>query len=105
MCYRYRKSLLLATGIIVAGGTAAYVHSRVRSKQSNSFGHCNGHENGSKKSDELVSSGNSEKRTTQKKSGLKSLQVLAAVLLSEMGTKGAKDLFAMVAIAVSISLF
>ncbi|XP_065875932.1 ABC transporter D family member 1 [Euphorbia lathyris] len=87
-----RKSLLLATGIIVAGGTAAYVQSRFSCKRSDSFGHHNGHEDDNDISDKLV--------TKEKKGSLKSLHVLAAVLLSEMGNSGARGLFSMIAIAV-----
>lgn len=41
-------------------------------------------------------------KNKQKKGGLKSLQVLAAVLLSEMGRLGARDLLALVGIVVSL---
>lgn len=43
----------------------------------------------------------------KKKAGLRSLQVLAAILLSRMGKKGARNLLAIVAIVVSflISIF
>ncbi|KAJ6733559.1 ATP-BINDING CASSETTE SUB-FAMILY D MEMBER [Salix koriyanagi] len=92
-----RKSLLLAAGILAAGGTAAYVQSRISSKKSDSFLHSNGLKDDKKISNKLVTN---DKKTTQKKGGLKSLQVLAAVLLSHMGKMGAKDLLAMIAIAV-----
>ncbi|KAF9678865.1 hypothetical protein SADUNF_Sadunf07G0080700 [Salix dunnii] len=92
-----RKSLLLAAGILAAGGTAAYVQSRISSKKSDSFLHSNGLKDDKKISNKLVAN---DKKTTQKKGGLKSLQVLAAVLLSHMGKMGAKDLLAMIAIAV-----
>ncbi|XP_061949606.1 ABC transporter D family member 1-like [Populus nigra] len=92
-----RKSLLLAAGVLAAGGTAAYVQSRISSKKSDSFLHSNGPKDDKKISNKLVTN---DKKNTQKKRGLKSLQVLAAVLLSRMGKMGAKDLLAMIAIAV-----
>uniref|UniRef100_A0A6N2LIZ8 ABC transmembrane type-1 domain-containing protein n=1 Tax=Salix viminalis TaxID=40686 RepID=A0A6N2LIZ8_SALVM len=92
-----RKSLLLAAGILAAGGTAAYVQSRISSKKSDSFLHSNGLKDDKKISNKLVTN---DKKTTQKKGGLKSLKFLAAVLLSHMGKMGAKDLLAMIAIAV-----
>ncbi|KAJ4841526.1 ATP-binding cassette sub- D member 1 [Turnera subulata] len=95
-----RKSLLLAAGILAAGGTAAYVNSRFSCKRSNSYGQSNRPNGDTEKSGNLVKQGNDVKKTTQKKGGLKSLQFLAAVLLSEMGKRGAGDLLAMVAIAV-----
>ena len=85
---------------MAAGGTAAYVQSRISSKKSDSFLHSNGLKDDKKISNKLVTN---DKKTTQKKGGLKSLQVLAAVLLSHMGKMGAKDLLAMIAIAVSFS--
>ncbi|CAK7334627.1 unnamed protein product [Dovyalis caffra] len=92
-----RKSLLLAAGILAAGGTAAYVQSRISSKKSDSFHHSNGLKDDKKISDRLVTN---EKKTIQKKGGLKSMQVLAAFLLSHMDKMGARDLLAMIAIAV-----
>ncbi|KAK6258893.1 hypothetical protein SCA6_013367 [Theobroma cacao] len=95
-----RKALLLASGIVVAGGAAAYVQSRFSSKKPNSYCHYNGDRDNRENSDEVVKNNNNVKGTTQKKSGLKSLQVLAAILLSEMGQIGARDLLALVGIAV-----
>lgn len=43
-----------------------------------------------------------EPKSKQKKRGLKSLQVLTAILLSEMGHLGARDLLALVGIVVSL---
>lgn len=93
-----RKSLLFAAGILAAGGTAVYVQSRIRSNKSDSFLYSNGIKDDKKISDKLVTNG---KKTVQKKGGLKALQILASVLLSHMGKTGAKDLLAMIAIAVS----
>ncbi|XP_076923397.1 ABC transporter D family member 1-like [Bidens hawaiensis] len=78
-----RKTLLLATGIIVAGGTAAYMQSRTRLTRP----------------DDNNNNNNIVKKSRQKK-GLKSLQVLAAILLSHMGRFGARNLFALVATVV-----
>ncbi|KAL5753520.1 hypothetical protein ACOSP7_021740 [Xanthoceras sorbifolium] len=94
-----RKSLLIASGIIAAGGTAAYLHSRFSSKKSDSFGHYNGLGDDKGKSVKVVKDGGNVKKT-QKKGGLKSIQVLAAILLSEMGQMGARDLLALVGIVV-----
>ncbi|CAH1430038.1 unnamed protein product [Lactuca virosa] len=87
-----RKSLLLATGIIVAGGTAAYMHSQSRVRRPNETnGLGDDHEN------ERVSRNKSVIKKSRQKKGLKSLQVLAAILLSHMGKMGAKDLLALLA--------
>ncbi|KAF4349060.1 hypothetical protein G4B88_029029 [Cannabis sativa] len=85
-----RKTLLLATGIVFAGGAAAYVQSRYSSRKHDSLGHYNGLQTNSE--DKAV------KRNTDKKGGLKSLKVLAAILLSRMGHMGARDLLSLVAI-------
>ncbi|KAI9165040.1 hypothetical protein LWI28_006462 [Acer negundo] len=94
-----RKSLLIAGGIIAAGGTAAYLHSRFSCKKSDSFGHYNGLGGDRDKSGKVVNDGGNVKKT-KKKGGLKSLQILAAILLSEMGQMGARDLLALVGIVV-----
>ncbi|CAI0420307.1 unnamed protein product [Linum tenue] len=95
----YRKSLLFAAGILVAGGTTAYLQSCSRVKKSDSFGNYNGLNDVKENSDKLLTKVNNAKTTT-KQGGFKSLKVLAAVLLSEMGKVGTADLLAMIAIAV-----
>ncbi|KAJ8769625.1 hypothetical protein K2173_005228 [Erythroxylum novogranatense] len=95
-----RKSLILATSILVAGGTAAYVQSRFSNKRLDSVFHYNGLGDDKEKSEKLVSDVSKAKKATQKKGGLKSVKVLAAVLLSEMGRMGATNLLSMVALAV-----
>ncbi|CAI0420305.1 unnamed protein product [Linum tenue] len=94
-----RKSLLFAAGILVAGGTTAYLQSCSRVKKSDSFGNYNGLNDVKENSDKLLTKVNNAKTTT-KQGGFKSLKVLAAVLLSEMGKVGTADLLAMIAIAV-----
>ncbi|KAF5749808.1 hypothetical protein HS088_TW03G00133 [Tripterygium wilfordii] len=95
-----RKTLLVAAGILVAGGTAAYVQSRFSRKKIDSFHHYNGLGDNEEKSAKVVSDDNNRKKTTHKRGGIKSLQVLAAILLSKMGKMGAKDLLALVSIVV-----
>ncbi|KAH9718657.1 ABC transporter D family member 1 [Citrus sinensis] len=93
-----RKTILLASGILVAGGTAAYLKSRFSSKKPDAFGHYNGLGDSERKPDKAVANRSNIKKANQKKGGLKSLQVLAAILLSEMGKMGARDLLALVGI-------
>lgn len=94
-----RKSLLLATGIIVAGGSAAYMHSQSRVRRHSGTGESNGL--GDENERVELDGGNKTviKKSRQKK-GLKSLQVLAAILLSHMGRLGARDLLALLATVV-----
>ncbi|GAV87165.1 ABC_tran domain-containing protein/ABC_membrane_2 domain-containing protein [Cephalotus follicularis] len=94
-----RKTLMLAAGILVAGGTATYLQSRFIYRKPDSFGHCNGIRDDEEKSDKVVADYFNKKKTAQNK-GLKSLQVLAKILLSSMGKMGARDLLALVAIVV-----
>ena len=96
-----RKTLLLATGMLVAGGTAAYMQSRSRVNKHDLLGHCNGYNDEKQVTKEEVVKGATAPKNKQKKGGLKSLQVLAAILLSEMGQLGARDLLALVGIVVS----
>ncbi|GMI67668.1 peroxisomal ABC transporter 1, PEROXISOME DEFECTIVE 3, ATP-binding cassette D1 [Hibiscus trionum] len=95
-----RKALLLASGIVVAGGTAAYLQSRFSNKKVDSYSHYNGVQENRDNSDKVIKKNNNVKGTTRKKGGLKSLQVLAAILLSKMGQMGARDLLALVGMVV-----
>ncbi|OIV97514.1 hypothetical protein TanjilG_11038 [Lupinus angustifolius] len=84
-----RKTLLLATGILAAGGAAAYMQSRFRA---------NKHDEEVTK-DEVAKNGSASKNK-QKKGGFKSLKVLTAILLSEIGKSGACSLLALVGTVV-----
>lgn len=96
-----RKSLLLATGILVAGGTAAYMQSRFSSRTANPANHCNGIDDENGKLESVGKDNATRKISTKKRSGLRSLKVLTAILLSKMGQSGARDLLALVTILVS----
>ncbi|XP_057970554.1 ABC transporter D family member 1 [Malania oleifera] len=93
-----RRTLLVATGVLVAGGTAAYMQSRFCSKRP--VGCYNGLDDSKEKLDKMAADVNIVKKSKQKKGGLKSLQVLAAILISQMGRMGARDLLALVAVVV-----
>ncbi|XP_034202477.1 ABC transporter D family member 1 isoform X1 [Prunus dulcis] len=95
-----RKTLLLATGIVVAGGTVAYVQSRLSHKKHDAIGHYNGLNDNEETTEKVVTNDHKLKKPPRKKGGLKSLQVLAAILLSEMGQMGVRDLLALVSIVV-----
>ncbi|XP_020872598.1 ABC transporter D family member 1 isoform X3 [Arabidopsis lyrata subsp. lyrata] len=97
-----RKSILLAAGIVAAGGTAVYLKSRVSSPRPDSSRHCNGQSDDDEALEKLTGNDKNAKITTKKKKGggLKSLQVLTAILLSQMGKMGARDLLALVATVV-----
>ena len=100
----YRKTLLLATSVIVAGGTAAYLQSRSCRGRPDFVGHQNELNEKKEQLEEVYGNENIGKTSRQKKKGgLKSLQVLAAMLLSHMGRIGARDLLALVGIVVSLS--
>lgn len=100
-----RKAILLASGILIAGGTAAYMQSRCRVNKPGLFGHCNEKNNDKKVTEEEVMNGSTAPKNKQKKGGLKSLKVLTAILLSEMGQLGVKDLLALVATVVRLFCF
>ncbi|KVI04747.1 AAA+ ATPase domain-containing protein, partial [Cynara cardunculus var. scolymus] len=97
--FHLRRTLLLATGIIVAGGTAAYVQSHGRGRRPSGTGQSNGLGDEDEQA-ELDVGNNSVIRRSRQKKGLKSLQVLAAILLSHMGRMGARDLLALLATVV-----
>nr|XP_048327780.1 ABC transporter D family member 1 isoform X2 [Ziziphus jujuba var. spinosa] len=94
-----RKALILATGVLVAGGSAAYVKSRFNYKKHDSFGQYNGLNNNEGDTEQLINDGK-RKKTPDKRGGLKSLKVLAAILLSQMGKMGARDLLSLLGIVV-----
>ncbi|CAL9228505.1 unnamed protein product [Arabidopsis halleri] len=97
-----RKSILLAAGIVAAGGTAVYLKSRVSTPRPDSSRHCNGQSDDDEALEKLTGNDKNAKITMKKKKGggLKSLQVLTSILLSQMGKMGARDLLALVATVV-----
>ncbi|XP_057541613.1 ABC transporter D family member 1-like isoform X1 [Amaranthus tricolor] len=95
-----RKSLLLASGILVAGGTVAYMQSRSSRKQCDSFKDCNGPGSSTEDSEIDNSSTTIYKGRPPKKNALSSLQVLVATLLSQMGRRGTHDLLALVSVVI-----
>lgn len=98
----YRKSILLAAGIVAAGGAAVYLKSRISSRRLGSSRQCNGRSDDDEALEKMT--GNDKKTAKKKKGGgLKSLQVLTAILLSQMGKMGARDLLALVGTVVCIS--
>lgn len=100
---RDRKALLFATGVVLVGGTAAYLQSRRSSKKSSSFDHVNGLGRSDERSTNLATEGGKSRKSAQKSGGLKSLHALAAILLSKMGKNGARDLLYLLGIVVSAS--
>lgn len=102
MLLLHRKTLLLATGIVVAGGTAAYVQSRLNHKKLAFHGHYNGLNDSEEITEKALLNDHKLKKPPRKKGGLKSLQVLAAILLSEMGQMGVRDLLSLLSIVVSL---
>lgn len=95
-----RKAILLASGILIAGGTAAYMQSRFRVNKHDLFGHCNEQNNDKEVKKEEVINDSTKPKNKQKKGGMKSLQVLTAILLSDMGQLGVKNLLALVVTVV-----
>ncbi|KAI7983092.1 ABC transporter D family member 1 [Camellia lanceoleosa] len=91
--------MLLATGVVVAGGTAASLRSRYCGKRPDRFGHYNGVSDNKEQLEKVVENENIVKKSRQKKKGgLKSLQVLALILLSRIGRIGARDLLSLLGI-------
>ncbi|KAJ4898699.1 ABC transporter D family member 1 [Raphanus sativus] len=90
-----RKSILLAAGIVAAGG-AIYLKSRIISPRlDSSCGQSGG-------DGEILEKWTGNNKNAKKKGGggLKSLQVLTAILLSQMGKMGARDLLALLGTVV-----
>ena len=81
------------------------MQSRFSSRRFDSFGHYNGLSNESERPNKEVANNDIVKKNNQKKGGLKSLQVLAAILLSQIGRLGVRDLLALVAIVVGFPFY
>ncbi|EPS69391.1 hypothetical protein M569_05375, partial [Genlisea aurea] len=93
-----RKALLLATSIVVAGGSAAaYMNLRNRNK---SF-KVDRVEDNQEELEEFIGNGINVKKSRQKRGNVRPLQVLANILRSHLGKTGAINLVTMIAIAVS----
>lgn len=93
-----RKTLAIVTGVLVAGGTAAYMQSRKAGRvlypqSSDQYG------NPGKRSKEAsIQNGTDDRpvgKRKPKKGGLRSLQVIVAILLSRMGSNGMRNLLAL----------
>ncbi|XP_019185646.1 PREDICTED: ABC transporter D family member 1 [Ipomoea nil] len=96
-----RKTLLLATGIVVAGGSAAaYMQSRKSLKNQSSIDQYDGPSGDVELNTSVGMSDSIVKKSRQKKGGLRSLKVLAAILLSRMSSLGTRDLLALIVTVV-----
>ncbi|XP_057496579.1 ABC transporter D family member 1-like isoform X2 [Actinidia eriantha] len=94
------KNVLLASGgLIVAGGMAAYVRSRYCCKKPESFGRYNGLSDLKEQPNKVDRNDKVSKESTPKKKG-GPLKIVAAILLSHMGLRGARNLLILVAIAL-----
>ncbi|ERN14929.1 hypothetical protein AMTRI_Chr02g213560 [Amborella trichopoda] len=93
-----RRTLAVASAVLVAGGTAAYMQSRRRDRnvQHNALGPDTDRETLA----QVGSNDSNISRSTRKRGGLKSLHVLARILLSNMGRKGVHNLLALVSVVV-----
>lgn len=98
-----RRTLAAVSAVLVAGGTVAYIQShrcRKIPKSEESSNHTISRENGESLSRNGVSDHPVRVARSGRK-GLRSLHVLAAILLSRMGTNGIWNLMALVTTAVS----
>ncbi|XP_031495991.1 ABC transporter D family member 1 [Nymphaea colorata] len=96
-----RRALAVATAVFLTGGTAAYLHSRrCRGHSQNYFRTKTELDSGAEKSNNVDTNGPHHQGKLQKRSGLKSLHILARILLSRIGEKGIQNLVSLVAIAV-----
>ncbi|GAA0146240.1 ATP-binding cassette [Lithospermum erythrorhizon] len=95
-----RKALLVASGVIVAGGTAAAFMQSRNSYRKTDLSSCNGNNDDKEEKGKLIGKDSNVKKSRQKKGGMRSLQILAAILSSRMGQMGVGNILALVAIAV-----
>ncbi|KAM0940004.1 putative ABC-type fatty-acyl-CoA transporter [Dioscorea sansibarensis] len=97
-----RRTLAIATSIVAVGGTYAYTQLRRRGKSIKSDDSVNGvlSSNHRENSTQNGTSDKLPRSSRQKGGGLRSLQVLAAILLSRMGSTGVRNLIALVTTVV-----
>ncbi|XP_078434901.1 peroxisomal ABC transporter 1 [Wolffia australiana] len=88
-----RRSLAVVTGVLLAGGTAAYIQSR---RQSSS----RSHKSDGRNIDDESKGKALDIKNKKKRSDLKSLQVINAILLSRMGTAGLRSIVLLIATSV-----
>ncbi|KAG1328078.1 hypothetical protein COCNU_01G020120 [Cocos nucifera] len=101
-----RRTFAVVTSVLVAGGTVAYVQLRLRSRSMRSDSSVSHSASGVSK-ENFIQNGvnvNSIKRAsaTLKSGGLRSLHVLSAILLSQVGPVGMRNLLALVVTASSL---
>ncbi|XP_051143944.1 ABC transporter D family member 1-like [Andrographis paniculata] len=97
-----RRALLIATSVAIGGAAATvYVQSQNRSRRQKPFGQSNGVKEDKNESDQLTVKTKNVGKSRKKRGNFRSLQVLAAILLSRMGRMGAMDILSLAAIAVS----
>ncbi|KAI8032142.1 ABC transporter D family member 1 [Camellia lanceoleosa] len=96
-----RKSVALASGgVIVAGGVAAYIRSRYSCKKPESIAHCNGLSDHKEQSNKIVKNEKVSNESMPPKKEGPPLKLVAAILLSHMSLRGARDLMALLIIAL-----
>ncbi|THG14498.1 hypothetical protein TEA_014205 [Camellia sinensis var. sinensis] len=97
----WSKSVALASGgVIVAGGVAAYIRSRYSCKKPESIAHCNGLSDHKEQSNKIVKNEKVSNESKPPKKEGPPLKLVAAILLSHMSLRGARDLMALLIIAV-----
>ncbi|XP_039123082.1 ABC transporter D family member 1-like isoform X1 [Dioscorea cayenensis subsp. rotundata] len=99
-----RRTLVAVAGVLVAGGTAAYMQSRFQNwstRLNSSIQNLPGNveETLTRKGTNDNSNDNPRKRSLKKR-GLKSIRVLLAILISKLGPMGTHNLLALVVTAV-----
>lgn len=78
------------------------MQSRNSCKKHNRYDQSNGVEESKKESDQLTIKEKHAQKSRRKRGNFRSLQVLAAILLSRMGRMGAMDILSLVAVAVCV---
>ncbi|KAH7446286.1 hypothetical protein KP509_01G050100 [Ceratopteris richardii] len=92
-----RKVLAVAAAVLVAGGGLAYANSSSNRQKTRQPSPCNGSGNATEKP---IAGGNLAGSQKPKKGGMKSVNLLAGILITQMGTKGMRALLSLAAIAV-----
>lgn len=103
--YFYRRTIAIVSGAVLAGGTLAYAQSGrwKKHQEVNSCSDANSHSSDNGRTSQNGIDGKLVK-TRKKKSGLKSLHFLAAILLKKIGPNGTNYLIGLILTAVSYTV-
>lgn len=103
--FAIRRTLAVVSGALLAGGALAYARSSQQPRRRRSEPNSSKDAGALSTNEQMLSRDGTLVGTKQKKSGLKSLQFLTAILLKKIGPNGTRLLLGLILTSVSSSFF